>query len=407
VNTDSQGQPSNSDILVQYREDVRSFIRQLAPRNDVQDGVRAPETEDDERRLREWYHQLFSAGYLGGGWPVEWGGRPGHRTAHDTIVMEELIRARAPRPLDQTLLAAHVLIAFGTEAQKQSYLPRIRSGTDVWCQLFSEPGVGSDLAALTTRATALADGSGFRVDGQKVWTTDAQWAQMGVLLARTDPTASLHSGITAFVVPMDAAGVDIRPIREMTGLEEFSEVFLDSVFLSHDHVLGQVDRGWEVVSSGLASERGYIGANAVQLDVMHQDLVALARVSLLDGTPAIEQGDVRLQLASLKAAVEAARTSSLRATSDDPLLVTDGSEGLVAKLTYTELYVQLSEAAVALIGITERMDNRTDELRERWFHAMLWSRALTISGGASEIIRSLIAQQALGLPRSWARANKG
>lgn len=188
-----------------FRSAVRAFVTEHAPRSDVRDGLRVP-ADPTEEQARRWYAALFDAGLLGGGWPPRWGGDPAHRAEHDTVVMEELIRARAPRPLDQTLLAAHCLIAFGTEEQQAGFLPRIRSAEHVWCQLFSEPGVGSDLAALTTRAEPLADGSGFRVTGQKVWTTDAQWAQMGVLLARTDPSARLQAGITAFLLPMDAPG---------------------------------------------------------------------------------------------------------------------------------------------------------------------------------------------------------
>lgn len=388
-----------------FRRAVRDFVHAHAPRSDVRDGLRVPADAAEEAALREWYRALFAAGLLGAGWPSEWGGDPDHGPIHDTVVMEELIRARAPRPLDQSLLAAHCLVAFGTTAQQAAYLPRIRSGEHVWCQLFSEPGVGSDLAALTTRAVPLADGGSFRVDGQKVWSTDAQWAQMGILLARTNPDAALQGGITAFLLPMDTPGIDVRPLMEMTGSSEFCEVFLDSVVVSSDMVLGEVDRGWEVVTSGLASERGYVGANAVQLDVMHADLVALAQSLEIDGRQAAEHDDVRHRLASLKAEVEAVRTSAARASADLPTSEQTGAEALVAKLTYTELNVRLCQAAADLIASGTGNREAFDALRDNWFHSLLWSRALTISGGSSEIIRSLIAQQLLGLPRSWSRAS--
>ena len=389
----------------EFRESVREFVRQHAPRSDVRDGLRVPADTDEERTLRRWYADLFSAGLLGAGWPAEWGGEPDrHRTFHDTILMEELIRGRAPRPLDQTLLAAHCLIAFGSHDQQARFLPPIRSGEHIWCQLFSEPGVGSDLAALSTRAVPLQDGSGFRVDGQKVWSTDAQWAQMGMLLARTDPSAKIQQGITAFLLPMDTPGIDVRPLMEMTGSSEFCEVFLDGVTVSRELVLGEVNRGWDVVTSGLASERGYVGANAVQLEVMHADLVELARAVDLDGRLAIEHEDIRHQLASLKAEVEAVRTSAARASAEVSADELTGAEALVAKLTYTELNVRLCQVATQLIAAGTGASGVFAGLRDNWFHSLLWSRSLTISGGSSEILRSLIAQQMLGLPRSWSRA---
>ena len=186
----------------------------------------------------------------------------------------------------------------------------------------------------------------------------------------------------------------------MTGASEFCEVFLDGVVVDNRHVIGDVNGGWAVMTSGLASERGYVGANVVQLEVMHDDLVRLTRMIEVDGRPAIEHDDIRHQLASLKAEVEAVRTSSLRAASDEA----EPADGLIAKLTYTELNVRLCEVAVDLISSGSGNTAELAALRRTWFHLLLWSRALTISGGSSEIIRSLIAQQLLGLPRSWSRA---
>lgn len=394
----------NSGSSEEFRTRVRQFVTDNAPQPNRHASERVPESTTEETALRAWYAGLFTEQMLGGGWPVEHGGDPSHQTFHDTILMEELIRAKAPRPLDQTLLAAHVLISFGTTLQKERYLPRIRSAQDVWCQLFSEPGVGSDLAALSTRAQPLADGSGFRIDGQKVWTTDAQWSQMGVLLARTDPDARLQDGITAFVLPMDLPGVDVRPLREITGESDFCEVFLDGVEVPQELVLGEVNRGWRVVTSGLASERGYVGANAVQLEVMHADLVGLARLVMIDGRPALTHPDVRQRLASLMASVEAVRTTSLIATGDGNEM--NGAGALAAKLTYTDLYVRLAQEAQELLASGQGRGAGFAALRDEWMKSLLWSRALTISGGSNEIIRSLIAQQMLGLPRSWRRAEK-
>jgi len=318
---------------------------------------------------------------------------------HDLVLMEELIRAGAYRPLDQVMLASHAIITFGTVEQKRELLPRIRNGEHVWCQLFSEPDAGSDLASLRTRAEP--DGDGFVVTGQKIWSTDAQWADMGLLLARTDPTVDRHAGITAFVVPMSLPGIEVRPIREMTGFAEYCEVFLDGVHLGFEHVLGDVNGGWSVVTTGLASERAFVGANAVQLEMMFRDLVALARATRLpDGTAAIAHEDVQAQLARALAKVEEVKLIT-RDTVERILLDEEHpSDGPIAKLSYTEMNVELCELALELLGSSASIDEAGAEAAERWHHNFLWSRALTISGGSSEIMRGLIGRQLLGLPRA-------
>jgi len=382
-----------------YRLELCGFIADRAPGLRFAEGMRVPRNADEESAIRAWLRALYEAGYLGAGWPVAWGGRSDHRPTRDLILMEELIRARAYRPLDQVMLASHALLEFGSEAQKAQYLPRIRSAEHIWCQLFSEPDAGSDLASLRTRAEP--DGDGYVVTGQKVWCTDAQWADMGMLLARTDPTTDRHAGLTAFVVPMNRPGLTLRPIREMTGSAEFCEVFLDGVRLGPEFVLGGVGQGWRVITSGLASERAFVGANAVQLEMMFRDLVELARAARLpDGSTALEHEDVRFELARLLTKVEAAR----RIVEDvvDRILRDEEhpSDGPFAKLAYTELFVELCEAALELLASAASVDEPGREATERWYEAFLWSRALTISGGASEILRGLIGRQLLALPRA-------
>jgi alkylation response protein AidB-like acyl-CoA dehydrogenase len=199
--------PQGADDVT-FREALRRFIAEQAPHLESAEGLRAPRNDEEERQIRSWLAALYQAGFLGRGWPEAWGGRSDHSATRDLILMEELIRARAYRPLDQTMLTAHALLAFGSEAQKARYLPRIRSAAHVWCQLFSEPNAGSDLASLRTLAD-VRDG-GFVVNGQKTWCTDGHWAQMGIMLARTDPDAQRHAGLTAFVVPIDLPGITIR-----------------------------------------------------------------------------------------------------------------------------------------------------------------------------------------------------
>ncbi len=387
----------STDIAV-FRHQVRAFVAEHGLRMHGE-GVRVPQDPDEEQAIRGWLRSLYAAGYLGGGWPPEWGGRSDHVPMHDLILMEELILGDAYRPLDQVMMASHALLEFGDPAQKAQYLPRIRNGENIWCQLFSEPDAGSDLASLRTRA--VPDGDDFVVTGQKIWSTDAQWADMGLLLARTDPSVDRHAGITAFVVPMNLPGIEVRPIREMTGFAEFCEVFLDGVRLRPEHVLGEVNDGWRVVTSGLASERAFVGANAVQLERMFADLVALARAARQpDGTAAIEHEDVRAQLADARVRVEEVKLI-VRDTVDRILVDNEHpSDGPVAKLAYTETNVALCELALELISSSTSIDETGSEVADRWHHNFLWGRALTISGGASEIMRGIIGRQLLGLPRA-------
>jgi alkylation response protein AidB-like acyl-CoA dehydrogenase len=382
-----------------YRSQVRDFIESSNPPRLRHEGVRVPADANEEAAIRGWLRSLYAAGYLGAAWPVEHGGRADHEPAHDLVLMEELIRAGAYRPLDQVMLASHAILKFGTQAQKAQLLPAIRSGAHIWCQLFSEPDAGSDLAAL--RTMAVREGDAFVVSGQKVWSTDAQWADRGLLLARTDLDADRHAGLTAFVVPMDLPGIEIRPIREMTGFEEFCEVFLDRVRLGPEHVLGEVNGGWSVITSGLASERAFVGANSMLLDRLFVDLVTVARYArLADGTTCLEHEDVRHELAGWLAEVEQVKLI-VQDTVDRILLDAEHpSDGPVAKLAYTELNVSLCQVALRLLSSAVAVDEAGRAAADRCRSSFLWSRALTISGGASEILRGLVGRQLLGLPRA-------
>lgn len=389
------------DDIDEFRRQVRNFIAAHAPVGSWPDGVRVPRDADTEATVRAWYAALFDAGLIGGGWSQQHGGRAGHTPRHDAVVMEEIVRARVPRPIDQVLLAAHLIGTFGTDEQQRCYLPRIRTAGDIWCQLFSEPGVGSDLARLSTKAIRLPGGS-FRVDGQKVWSTDAQWAQMGVLLARTDATtARPHAGLTVFLLDMTTPGVDVRPIREMTGSAEFCEVYFDGVVVPESQVLGEVNGGWAVVNSGLASERAYVGANAVMLDLLFDDLVDLARhIECPDGSSALDDPVVRDDLAGYRARIGAVQLVAADAVNRLTSGADQPSDGLIAKLAYTELNVAICAYAMQILA-SGALRPTGEAVWARWRQAFLWSRALTISGGSSEIIRNVLATQLLGLPRSW------
>jgi alkylation response protein AidB-like acyl-CoA dehydrogenase len=381
-----------------FRAHLRAFIATHAPPIRHREGMRVPRDAEEEHAIRRWLAALYDAGYLGAGWPVEWGGDPDYRPVHDLVVMEELFRARAYRPLEQVGFASNAILEFGTDKQRHELLPRIRRGEHVWCQLFSEPDAGSDLASLRTPAEA--DGEDFVVTGQKVWSTDAQWADMGLLLARTDSTVDRHAGLTAFAVPMQVAGITVRPIREMTGSAEFCEVFFDNVRLGRERVLGAIGGGWKVITSGLASERAFVGANAVQLEMMFDDLVTLASTSQdADGTFVIQHEDVQAQLAQARCDVEAVKLI-VRDAVDNILRDEEHiSDGPFVKLAYSELNVALCELALQVIASAHDYGS-SREIVERWYENFLWSRALTISGGSSEILRGIVGRQLLGLPRT-------
>jgi len=387
--------PTEEDLEV-YRRHVRRVIAGHRPTEESREGHRAPDNAESEKQLRSWYRVLYDEGILGGGWPTERGGTAGHSPHFDVIATEELIRSRVPRPIDQVQLASHVLLTFGTPAQKDHYLPRIRSVEHVWCQLFSEPGAGSDLAGVRCAALPTADG-GFALNGQKTWSTDAHWADMGLALARTGPDR--HGGLTAFLVPMRAPGVTVRPILTMGGAYEFNEVFLDDVLVDATAVLGEVGGGWKVAMAGLEAERFGVGGNVVLLELLLDDAATVAAAVELNGRPGTEDPRIRSQLTELAAQAEAAiafvgghiaRESEGRAGTSD---------GAVGKILYSETYNRIARFGVGLAS-----DYSTDHsaaaalaagrLRDAW----LWSRALTISGGSSEIMRNIIARHRLHLP---------
>jgi alkylation response protein AidB-like acyl-CoA dehydrogenase len=409
--------------LEEFRAEVREFVRAHAPGFKVRAGVRSPEDEGELKALMRWTADLFEAGYLGADWPVEYGGVAGHDPMRDVVVREEIARARAPMPAAGSELAAHALIGFGTDAQKARYLPPIRAGRELWCQLFSEPDAGSDLASL--RTTAVRDGDEWVVNGQKVWTTNGHWADLGYLLARTDPVRTTgaergsaepasggpgdaprnsrpkHKGISAFVLDMRAPGVQVRPLRELTGTSDFNEVFFDDVRLPADAIIGAPGQGWLIANVSLAQERHGVGASVVRLRLAWEDLVTVARTVTIGGGASAELDDVRQELARLRAEVDACarltRASLARWKAGREQI----SDAPLVKLMFSEVNLRLAEYALSLLGgrgvLVEGDPEALDE--GRWQDEYLYARAYTIAGGSSEVMRNIIAERGLGLPR--------
>ncbi len=393
------GRRPGQEQLDAFRERVRAHIAEHAPDLVAREGHRAPESADQEAALRTWFAGLFDAGFVGADWPVEYGGRPDHHPLHDRIVSEEILRARAPRPVDQVNLAAHVLLHFGSEQQKADLLPPIRSSEHVWCQLLSEPDAGSDIAGVRCRGVRNDDGS-WVLDGQKTWITDGHWADMGLALIRTDPASSRHHGLSAFVVPLSAPGVEVRPIRTINDAIEVNEVFLDGVQIPADGLIGQPGQGWAIIMAGLDFERFGIGGNVILLELLIDDLVTVVRHATLAGIPAFDHEDIRQKVAELAVEVEVAK-----AFIDDHVermivgadAVGDGS---IAKLSFAETYHRISAygAELAATVCTVAADASVDEAKQRLRECWLWSRAYTVSGGSSEMMRNILAKRRLALP---------
>lgn len=323
-----------------------------------------------------WQRHIFDAGYAGLHWPTEFGGQ-GLTVTHHHVWTEECARRELASYMNFQgfVLAGPAILKFGTEAQKAAYLEPTLRAEIVWCQLFSEPGSGSDLVSLTTRAEA--DGDSWAVTGQKVWSSTAQLAQHAILLARTDPDEPGHRGISFFLFDMAGPGIDVRPLTQMTGDQEFCEVFLDGAPMPGDALLGPLHGGWTVATAVLADERSAVGAAGIGLE--RRTAALLADAAATGGAVARDR--------ALQIAVEAGATRRLLDRSaGDPLL------GPLVKLAMTEFETTRTRASVDLLGaagagIGERQD------------AFLYAPGMRVAGGTSEIQRNLIGERLLGLPR--------
>jgi len=346
-------------------------------------------TFDDEIQWgREWQARLAAERWVGLHWPAEYGGR-GASPVQVAIFNAEYARARAPQPVNRVgiNLAGPTLLAHGTADQKERWLSKILNAEEIWCQLFSEPGAGSDLASLTTKAVPADDG--WLLSGQKVWTSYAQYARWGICLARTDPDAPKHKGISYLVVDMQADGIDIRPLTQITGEAEFNEVFLDEVFVPTDHLVGDLNQGWAVANTTLAHERGTNFPFKEQ--VVHEVYLAelwgeASRTGKLDEPKVVDQlAQAYVELAVLR--LHNWRTLSRLARGEEP-----GPESSWVKLAWTDLTQHLSDAALDVV-------DPASPLWGKWQRQWLWSKAASIAGGTSEVQRTIIGDRILGLPR--------
>jgi alkylation response protein AidB-like acyl-CoA dehydrogenase len=385
-----------TEAEARLRADVRAWLREHLP---WEYGKGLPphfdDLADEVAFGRDWQAKLAEGRWVGVAWSEEYGGRGAGAVEH-FIVTEELARARAPELVGRigVNLVGPTLLAHGAPEQKSRWLPNILSARELWCQLFSEPGAGSDLSSVSTRADATEDG--WALNGQKVWTSYAQFADWGVCLARTDPAAPKSRGISYLVVDMRAAGVEVRPLRQITDESEFNEVYFSDVFVPRGHLIGPENEGWRIASSTLSHERGI---NPRQLVIHIQLVEELLRVALESG--AFDDHRLRGRLA--QAAVEVRlfqlhnwRTLSRLAKGDEP-----GPEGSALKLYWSEMSKRLHDTVMAVLGPAAPLwrgarDNPGDG---SWQRSWLYYQASSIWAGTNEIQRNIIGERVLALPR--------
>ena len=384
-----------------FRHEFRRWLTAHLPADlcldDPADDRVASDRETFERR-RAWQKTMHAAGWVGINWPPEYGGR-GAGLIERVIYEEEYAAARAPvLPGSMGLnLVGPTIIHWGTDEQKREHLPRILSGDEVWAQGFSEPGAGSDLAGLQTRA--VDGGDHFVVNGQKVWTSGAHFAHWIIVLARTNPDAPKHKGISAFLVPLSTKGITVRPLVLLTGHRHFNEVFFEDVVVPKAALLGPLDQGWTVSTTTLMYERHSTGARNPIGQV--RGLIALARRLRQDGGTAWDDPIVRQRLSQLAIDCEAMKLTRLRSLTRQLRGQPPGPEGSVLKVFGSELGLRIAEAAGELLGM-HALVNEASELvpdAPRWFNRVLAARQYTISAGTSEIQRNIIGERVLGLPK--------
>jgi alkylation response protein AidB-like acyl-CoA dehydrogenase len=366
----------------EFADELRAWLEQNHP---------GEEPSGDEAAFefrRDWQRKLHEAGYAGLSWPNEFGGR-GATLIEQAIFGEEMARAKAPSPANVLglVMGGPVVIAHGTDEQKARYLEPILSAEEIWCQGFSEPDSGSDLASLKTRA--VKSNGEWVVTGQKVWTTYAHHAKWCMLVARTDQDAPKHKGLTYFLMDMEQDAVQVRPLRQITGEAEFNELFIEEARIPDENVLGGVGEGWGVAITTLMHERAGLGAVAAAgTKRVLGDLMALARERGLDADPVIRQ-----RIAQLTIEAELLRLNSWRGLTQIMKTGVPGPEGSLPKWQWADLNQAITELAMEMRG-------EEGPLRDSdWTYRFLRARANSIEGGTTEILKNIIAERVLGLPK--------
>ena len=380
---------NDSPDQAEYRAKVRAWLEEHKDEAPVLRGEGA--IEDEEAAIvahRAWQRQLAEAGFVGLTWPKEYGGQ-GLGPLEQVISNQEITRAGVPGILDAigVGMLGPTIIAHGTEEQKQRYLAPMLHADEVWCQLFSEPAAGSDLAGIQSRAVQQDDGS-WKLNGQKVWTTNAQFASFGLLLARTDPDVPKHKGLTMFIVPMDAEGVTVRGLRQITGDAEFNEVFFDDVALDEEFVVGPVNGGWGTALTTLMFERLTIGGGS---EGMGYRADRFARAIAADDAAAADP-EVRQRFGELATDLLALRFTGYRILTALERGQIPGPEAGMGKVTVVTAAIAAGDLIADVLG-----PDALDE-DDEWSYLISFLPGLKSAGGTEEILRNTVGERVLGLP---------
>ena len=384
-----------------FRAEFRQWLEKNLPAeiciDDAADQRVAPDRATLEKRIA-WQKKMHAAGWVGISWPKEYGGR-GASFMQQVIFDEEYFRARAPvLPAASALnLLGPTLIHWGTEEQKKRHLPRILSADELWCQGYSEPDAGGDLASLRTRAVDRGDH--FVVNGQKVWTSGAHFADWCFLVVRTDPGAPKHHGISYLLVDMKTPGITVRPLVLLNGHRHFNEVFFEDVAVPKENLVGPLNEGWKVAITTLMFERSGAGGRDHAAQIAR--LTELAKQFPSRQEPAWHESHIRQQLAQLAIDVKALQVTRLRGLTRRLRGEPPGPEGSILKLFGSELALRIADFSSTLLGPYAMVDAPTEAVPDaaRWFHRVLGARQYTIAGGTSEIQRNIIGERVLGLPK--------
>lgn len=389
--------------LEPFRERVREWLQRNLPADWQQRMLGATEREHVQFQ-KEWFVTLRDGGYVAPHWPKRWGGAE-LSFAEQIVLYEEIARAGAPRLVIYFISLFHTpatLLEWGTESQRSRYLPAILTGEEIWCQGFSEPNAGSDLASLRTRAERRGDR--YIVNGQKTWSSNAHLARYCLLLARTDPSAPKHKGISYFILDMRSPGIVCRPIRMMTGGAHFNEIFLENVEIPAENLIGHEGEGWAVSQATLASERGLTVLEfAERMRNAFRLLLTAAQAPAPWGRRLIDDDEIRRRLVDIYSRIE-----TLRVLVNDMLTAmlrgaASGTEPSIIKIYHSELLRDFTALAVDLGGIAAQYVRPVlmggGYETGYWMHDYLYSWACTIAGGSNEIQRNIIAERALGMPR--------
>jgi alkylation response protein AidB-like acyl-CoA dehydrogenase len=376
-----------------FREELRGWLRTNLPADWTERDPTVGRWDLDFGK--DWTRRLYEGGYAGLTWPAEYGGR-GLPPTYQAIYLEETARADAPDHIGVIGLgmAGPTIIAHGTPEQKQQHLDKILSGETIFCQGFSEPGSGSDLASVRTRAEL--DGDEWVINGQKVWSSYAHIADYCILLTRSDPAAAKHRGLTYFLLDMHLPGVEVRPLRQITGDPEFNEIFLTDVRVPASAVVNQVGAGWNVAMTTLLHERGTLGfALTARLDALFRRLVTTARK-----LGAADDPLVRDQMAQLFVDLQGLRFTNYRGLTALLKTGVPGPEGSIVKLHWSETNQRLTKLALELLGPDSQLTGDGGFWSGYWQYQQLRSRGNTIEAGTSEVLRNIVAERVLSLPRS-------